>query len=108
MITEVVLPQKDRLILLMNCSQGTKYENFLHDFVEKNQKDLKNALVYLRKHGYPAREMSEEEIHMLLSAYLTAIIEPIIHGYPQEKIKSYLSSVNEFFMPGWKNIMGLS
>lgn len=108
MITEVVLPQKDRLILLMNCSQGTKYENFLHDLVEKNQKDLTDALVYMRKHGYPAREMSEEEIHMLLSAYLTAIIEPIIHGYPQEKIKSYLFSVNEFFMPGWKNIMGLS
>ena len=108
MITEVVLPQKDRLILLMNCSQGTKYENFLHDLVEKNQKDLTDALEYLRKHGYPAREMSEEEIHMLLSAYLTAIIEPIIHGYPQEKIKSYLLSVNEFFMPGWKNIMGSS
>ena len=108
MITEVVLPQKDKLILLINCSQGTKYESFLHDFVEKNQKAVTNALVYMRDHGYPAREMGEEEIHMLLSAYLTAIIEPIIHGYSQDKIKSYLCSVNEFFMPGWKNIMGLS
>ena len=108
MITEVVLPQKDKLILLINCSQGTKYESFLHDFVEKNQKAVTNALVYMKQHGYPAREMSEEEIHMLLSAYLTAIIEPIIHGYSQDKIKSYLFSVNEFFMPGWKNIMGLS
>ena len=108
MITEVVLPQKDRLILLMNCSQGTKYENFLHDFVENNQKDLTNTLVYMRKHGYPAKEMSEEEIHMLLSAYLTAIIEPIIHGYSQDKIKRYLCSINEFFIPGWKKIMGLS
>ena len=90
MITDVVLPQKDKLILLINCSQGTKYESFLHDFVEKNQKAVTNALVYMRQHGYPAKEMSEEEIHMLLSAYLTAIIEPIIHGYSQEKIKSYL------------------
>ena len=105
---EFIYDHFDEFKLLVCCSQGTRYENFLHDFVEKNQKDLANALVYMRKHGYPAKEMSEEEIHMLLSAYLTAIIEPIIHGYSQEKIKSYLFRVNEFFMPGWKNLMGLS
>ena len=108
MITEIILPQKDRLILLIKYSQGTKYENFLHDFVENNQKNVTDALKYMREHGYPAKEMSEEEIHMLLSAYLTAIIEPVIHEYSQDKISRYLSCVNEFFMPGWKNIMGLS
>ncbi len=108
MITEVVLPQKDRLLLLVNCSQGTRYENFLHDFVEENQKDLTEAIAYMKQLGYPAKEMSEEEIHMLLSAYLTAVLEPLIHEYPEEKINSYLSCVNDFFMPGWKNIMGLS
>jgi hypothetical protein len=45
---------------------------------------------------------------MLLSAYMTAIIEPIIHGYPDEKITAYLDRMSDFFIPGWMNIMGLS
>ncbi len=38
MIKEIILPRRDEFILLMSRSGGTKYENFIHDYVKGNQK----------------------------------------------------------------------
>ncbi len=108
MIREVILPRRDEFILLMTRSNGTKYENFIHDYVEKNQKEFMDAFRYLQEKGYPTAKISEEELHMLLSAYLTACFEPIIHDFDNEKIEKYLNTVSEFFMPGWLKIMGIT
>ena len=45
---------------------------------------------------------------MLLSAYITACLEPIVHDYDDGKIGEYMKTIQEFFLPGWMNIMGLS
>ncbi len=107
MIKEIILPRRDEFILLMSRSGGTKYENFIHDYVEENQKYFLEAIRYLKEKGYSAAELSEEEFHMLLSAYLTACFEPIIHDYDDVKVEKYLNTVQEFFMPGWMKIMGV-
>ena len=108
LIRDVILPRRDEFILLMTCSGGTKYENFIHDLTEENQKEFLDALKYLKKKGYPVKVVTEEELHMLLSAYLTACFEPIIHDYDEASIEKYLSIIQEFFMPGWMRIMGVN
>ena len=107
LIREVILPNRDEFKLLITRAGGSKYENFIHDFAEDNQKDMIDAFEYLRKSGYPVKKIDEEEIHMLLSAYLTACFEPIIHEYDDTKIDKYLNTIQEFFMPGWLAVMGL-
>ena len=62
----------------------------------------------MKKLGYPIVDIDEEELHMLLSAYLTACFEPIIHDCPEDKIDKYLNTIQEFFMPGWLRIMGIN
>lgn len=108
MIMEVVLPHKDEFRLLITAAKGTKYENFVHDYVMDNQGDFLKALDYLKKRGYPVKEIDEEKLHMLLSAYLTACLEPIVHDYDDRKIEEYMKTIQDFFLPGWMNIMGLS
>ncbi len=108
MVREVILPRRDEFKLLMTCSAGTKYENFIHDYARENQKVLLDAIGYLKKKGYPASDIDEEELHMLFSAYMTACFEPIIHDCEEAKIEKYLSTIQEFFMPGWFKIMGLN
>ena len=108
MVREVILPRRDEFKLLMTCSAGTKYENFIHEYARENQKELLDAIRYLKKKGYPSTDIDEEELHMLLSAYLTACFEPIIHDCDKAKIDKYLSTIQEFFMPGWLKIMGLN
>ncbi len=107
MVKKVILPRRDEFILLISRSAGTKYENFIHDYVEDNQKEFMEAIRYLKRKGYQTAELSEEELHMLLSAYLTACFEPIIHDYDDTKVIKYLNTVQEFFMPGWLKIMGI-
>jgi len=108
MVREVILPRRDEFKLLMTCSAGTKYENFIHEYARENQKELLDAIRYLREKGYPASDIDEEELHMLLSAYLTACFEPIIHDCDEAKIDKYLGTIQKFFMPGWLKIMGLN
>lgn len=107
LVRDVILPKKDEFRLLFACSAGTKYENFIHDYVEENQKAFVKALVHLKKNGYPVKVIEEEELHMLLSAYLTACFEPILHDYDAEKTDQYLNTLQDFFMPGWMKIMGI-
>lgn len=107
LIKEVIYPHKEEFRVLLCCAQGTKYENFIHDFVAGQQGEMVQAIRYMRAHGYPAVELKEEELHMLLSAYMTAVFEPIVHEYPEENVEHYLNTINHFFLPGWMEIMGL-
>ena len=107
MVKDVILPQRDEFILLVSRSSGTRYEHFIHDYVEENQKEFLDAIRYLQEKGYSTISIDEEELHMLLSAYLTACFEPVIHDYDDEKVLKYLNTVQEFFMPGWLKIMGV-
>lgn len=108
LVRDIILPKRNEFTLLMTCSAGTKYENFIHDYARENQKEFLEAIEYMKKKGYKVIEVDEDELHMLLSAYLTACFEPVIHGVPDEKIYKYLNTVQEFFMPGWLRIMGIN
>ena len=107
MIREAVLPHRDCFKLLLCCAQGTQHEHFVHDIVELQQQSMQRALSQLRNMGCPAAEISDSTLHLLLSAYVTALFEPIVHDYPQEDIEQYLLTMQRFFLPGWQDILGI-
>ena len=106
MMREVVYPHMEDYILLVARSQGTKYENFLHDLTEAGQEQFLSYFPLLRELGYPVWDVKPTELHLLLSAYSTALFEPVIHGYPMEEALRCLDTVEAFFLPGWKKLMG--
>ncbi len=107
MIREVAFPNKESFKLLLCCAQGTRYQNFVHDLVERQQIELSRGLVWLRNHGYDAAETSDETLHMMLSAFLTALFEPIVHDYPQENAEQYIQTIERLFLPGWRDMLGI-
>ena len=107
LIKDIILPYKVEFRLLLTSSRGTRYENFVNDFVLENQTEMMRMFGYLKSKGFPVKEISEEELHILLSAYLTACFEPVVHGFSDEQIEAHLSTVREFFLPGWRNLMGM-
>ena len=106
MIREVVYPNLDAFRLILCCSQGTKYENFINDLVAEHQKIMMDVFDRLRAQGVPVKDVSEEELHILMSAYTTAMFEPVAHDYPLEKAMHYLKTIEDFFIPGWHDLMG--
>ena len=106
MMREVVYPNMEEYHLLLAKSQGSQYENFLHDLTERHQNQLLRYMPMLRNQGYPASDIDPKELHLLLSAYTTAMFEPVVHLYTMEEALHSLKTVEAFFLPGWKQLMG--
>lgn len=106
MMREVVYPNMEEYHLLLAKSHGSQYENFLHDLTERHQNQLLRYMPMLRNQGYPAWDIDPKELHLLLSAYTTAMFEPVVHRYTMEEALHSLKTVEAFFLPGWKQLMG--
>lgn len=107
MMRELIYPNMEEYRLLFCKAQGSKYENFLHDLIETAQKKMLEAIPLLRQNGYVQRNINERELHLLLSGYITTMFEPIIHGYTKEEAYNCLAAIEEFYLPGWKQLLGI-
>ena len=63
-------------------------------------------LPLLYERGYVPKRIDPKELHLLLSAYTTAMFEPVVHGYAQEDAYRCLDTLEAFFLPGWKQLLG--
>jgi len=106
MMREIVYPHMDDYHLLLTCSSGTKYESFLHDLTQTAQEQTLQYLPVLRQKGLAVREISAMELHLLFSAYVTALFEPVIHRYSLDESMRCLETIETFFLPGWKMLFG--
>ncbi len=107
MVLDVMYQQPEAFRLLLCCSAGTPYESCFHDLMEQSTDEMMRFLHVCKARGIPIREVQRDELHMLVSAYSAALIQPIEHGYGKEDAKRYLKTMVDFFMPGWRMITGL-
>ena len=106
MMREIIYPNMEEYHLLLAKSRGSKYEHFLHDLTEGQQAQLLQYLPMLKAQGYAVKDIDSKELHLLLSAYTTALFEPVIHNYSLEEALHCLKAVEAFFVPGWKQLFG--
>ena len=106
MMRQVVYPHMEDYRLLLTSAQGTKYANFLHDLIEGSQARMLEYLPVLKARGLAVRDISPDQLHMLLSGYTAALFEPVLHSYPPEDALRSLELIEAFFLPGWKALLG--
>lgn len=106
-VLDVMYAQPDAFRLLICCSAGTPYENCVHDFTEQCTDEMMCFLQICKERGIPVREIQRDEMHMLVSAYNAALLQPIEHGYDKADAERYLRTMVDFFTPGWRMITGL-
>lgn len=105
MMKEVIYPDMEDYHLLIAKSKGTKYENFLHDMTELAQAKFISYLKEQKKAGVKVPDIPKKQLHLLLSAYVSALFEPVIHNYPYKEAVGALDTLEAFFLPGWKQLM---
>lgn len=105
LIENVIYPKKEAYCILFYKAQGSQYENYLDQFVDAQVLEMMDFFCALKEKGIDVESPSKEELHMLLSVYTAALLQPIQHLYSEEKTKHCLKMVEEFFLPGWINIM---
>lgn len=107
MMRELVYPNMEDYHLLVARSKGSRYENFLHDMTETAQEKFLSYFKEMRDAGYPVPDIPSPQLHLLLTAYITALFEPVVHNYSYEEAVAALGTLEKFFLPGWKQLMGM-
>lgn len=93
--------------LLICCSGGTTYENFIHNMVEIEVESTLKFIEVLKQTGHNVPEIDAQLCHIISSGLFNAIFEMIVHDMPKAKAKQYINRLCEFNKAGWEKIMGL-
>lgn len=105
-MTEYIYKNLDEFKLILTCSEGTKYENMIHDMVEIEVSATHKFARNLKKLGYPEYNVDPRLEHMLCSGLFSAYFELVVHDMPYEKAQEYVRSLRAFYTAGWQKIMG--
>ena len=89
--------RRDDFYLLLSCSQGTRYANFPHDWVELLTKATSAYLAEAQRRGLCRNDVEPAELHILLSAFWTTIYEPFIHHFTWDQIEAHCRIVCGLF-----------
>ena len=88
-------------------SEGTCYENFVHNMVEIEVAETFEFIKILKKQGYDIPDMEKEVCHMIASGMFTGVLELIEHDMKKENAKKYVSTFLDFYIAGWSKILGI-
>jgi len=103
-IMTALYEHKDGIRILLCRADGTKYANFLHDFVS----DIARRSLRFEKAAYEkgaaSQTVDETELHMLLTAYWSTLFEPVIHDLPLERALIHCEIVAKLF--DWSIVFG--
>ena len=97
---------KDSEIDMMRDLIYPNMEEYRLLLTKARQEKMLSFLPLLQEKGYVPHMIDAKEMHLLLSAYTTALFEPVIHGYTEEEAYRCSEMLEEFFLPGWKQLLG--
>ena len=97
---------KDEFKLILCSSDGTKYENIIHDMAEIEVDATHKFAKTMEQLGYPKYNVDKTLEHILASGLFSAFFEVIVHDIPHENAAEYLEELKAFYTAGWKKIMG--
>lgn len=97
----------DEFKLVLCCSEGTKYENYIHDLVVLDVERTQKYYQLLREKGKITGTVSHALHHMITSAYFTAVFETVVHDMPREQALKYIEELAVFFNSGWGGLLNL-
>ena len=92
--------------LLICRSDGTPYENFVHNMAEVEVEYTFRYIDVLRSLGNNVPELDKNLCHMITSGMFDGMFEVLRHDMPKDKAKQFIAQIQEFHMAGWAKIMG--
>ena len=95
----------DEFKLLITCAGGTAYSDYVNGLVGK---EVESTEVFMESTGNDALStgrVTPELMHIISSAYFTAVFEIVAHDMPRKAAESYVRSLTRFFTAGWKTVL---
>ncbi len=101
---DMIYDNYDGFRLLLCHAEGTKYANFLHDFVSDVSDRSYRFTEEAYQRGMSSFLIDEEEMHMLMTAYWSTMFEPVLHGLSRERAHRHSEVVAKLF--DWTAVLG--
>lgn len=92
--------------ILICRSEGTSYENFIHNMAEVEVEYTFRYIDVLKGLGKQVPEMDTELCHMIASGMFDGIFEVLRHDMPKERAELFIWQLRDFYTAGWMKIMG--
>ena len=96
----------DAFYLLLCCAVGTKYENFVHHMVEIEVEYTHRFMDALDRLG-PGNTPDGSAAGAYSGQRYVLRLLGSSFNVPLEQARGYVKELQEFYMAGWKKIMGL-
>lgn len=106
-ILDYIYDNLENFKLIIKCSEGTSYVNFIHKLVEKEVLSTLKYVDLLKKEQYEIPYISKDFCHIIASGLFSGMFETIIHDMPKEEGIMYLKQLMEFYSAGWSKILGI-
>ncbi|MCR5321716.1 MAG: TetR/AcrR family transcriptional regulator [Lachnospiraceae bacterium] len=92
-------------VLILERSAGTVYENYGHEFALRMTDAYVQYYEEARRRGLSHINISKAEMHVLCTAFWTAIYEPFVHKMTWKEIEEHSKVVCRYF--NWAAAIGL-
>ncbi len=96
----------DAFRLIVSRSQGTKYENFLHDLAMLEEETTLSFMKILKNQGVKLNDFSEKEFHLLITTNVNAVFQTVEHDFTREEAMHYADTLDRFFSKAWSEFFG--
>lgn len=93
--------------ILICKSDGTSYENFIHNMVEVEVDSTFKFIEVLKRLGKNVPHIDKELCHMIASGMFNGVFEVLRHDMPKKEAKAFITQLCEFNTAGWFKIMGI-
>lgn len=93
--------------LIICCSSGTRYQNFIHNLVEIEADSTHKFIETMGNIGHQIKPIDSDLEHILISGLFSGFFEMVVHDMPREKAHNYIKGLREFYIAGWTKIMEL-
>lgn len=106
-IIDYIYDNFDEFKLLICKSEGTSYENFVHNMVEIEVEETLNFIELLREQGKNVPHMEKAVCHMIVSGMFNGMFQLIEHDMKKENAHKYVGELQDFYIAGWSKILGI-
>ncbi len=106
MIVDILYTNPKEQKLLFFGSEGTKYADFFHELISAEQEATLVFMENLKARGVSVNSIDEKEMHLLLSAHYSTIIDMLRHDFTYDEAMHYADTVTNFFRKGWREFLG--
>lgn len=102
-----IYDHKDIVLLLVNCAYGTKFENFLDEFIEI---EANSTIHYLKVIGHGDvldNPVLLSFIHTLAVTYCRGMLDSVLNGLSREEAHAYVQYFNQYHTSGFNTLFKL-